>query len=252
MWELLLWTLHELAWPYVTLLTLCFIYIKFASVNTFIRCKSKQNVLFVTAHPDDECMFFAPTILSLLRAGHKAYLVCLSKGDFYNQGDTRKKELLASCNRLGIMPNHVTIVDDDRFKDGPDNVWDKDGVGERIVSVVKRVSATSIITFDNTGVSGHSNHVAIYRAVEKLHKRKEMQDVSVFTLHSTNVVRKYVSFLDIPISSIFFLTTFVSLPSEVLKTWQAMWAHESQLVWFRKLYMLFSRYMYVNTLTELR
>ncbi len=39
-----------------------------------------QIVLLVTAHPDDECMFFSPTILGLLDSGAKVHLMCLSKG----------------------------------------------------------------------------------------------------------------------------------------------------------------------------
>lgn len=31
---------------------------------------------------------------------------------------------------------------------------------------------------------------------------------------------------------------------------KAMAAHESQYVWFRKLYMIFSRYTFINTLQE--
>jgi len=39
------------------------------------------RVLFVTAHPDDECMFFAPTILTLTRSGqYDVFLLCLSSG----------------------------------------------------------------------------------------------------------------------------------------------------------------------------
>lgn len=38
-------------------------------------------VLLITAHPDDECMFFAPTILALTRlAPENVYLLCLSNG----------------------------------------------------------------------------------------------------------------------------------------------------------------------------
>jgi len=41
------------------------------------------RVMFVTAHPDDECMFFAPTILTLTRSGqYDVFLLCLSSGDF--------------------------------------------------------------------------------------------------------------------------------------------------------------------------
>ena len=41
-----------------------------------------ERVLFVTAHPDDECMFFGPAILSAARLNRDAppYLLCLSTG----------------------------------------------------------------------------------------------------------------------------------------------------------------------------
>lgn len=44
----------------------------------FPQCK---RALIVTAHPDDECMFFGPTILSLTqRTDCHVYLLCLSNG----------------------------------------------------------------------------------------------------------------------------------------------------------------------------
>ena len=40
-----------------------------------------RRVLFVTAHPDDECMFFAPTILALTcSSDYSVHLLCLSEG----------------------------------------------------------------------------------------------------------------------------------------------------------------------------
>jgi N-acetylglucosaminylphosphatidylinositol deacetylase len=41
----------------------------------------KKTILFVTAHPDDESMFFLPTILDL-KYKFKINLLCLSNGDF--------------------------------------------------------------------------------------------------------------------------------------------------------------------------
>lgn len=37
--------------------------------------------LLVTAHPDDETMFFAPLMLALLRRGLRVVLLCLSTGE---------------------------------------------------------------------------------------------------------------------------------------------------------------------------
>ena len=38
------------------------------------------TVLLVTAHPDDECMFFAPTLASLVATDAELWLLCLSLG----------------------------------------------------------------------------------------------------------------------------------------------------------------------------
>nr|XP_051680420.1 N-acetylglucosaminyl-phosphatidylinositol de-N-acetylase isoform X5 [Oryctolagus cuniculus] len=67
--------------------------------------------LLVIAHPDDEAMFFAPTVLGLGRLRHRVSLLCFSAGNYYNQGEIRKKELLQSCGVLGIPPSSVMIID---------------------------------------------------------------------------------------------------------------------------------------------
>uniref|UniRef100_A0A3Q2P2L0 N-acetylglucosaminylphosphatidylinositol deacetylase n=1 Tax=Fundulus heteroclitus TaxID=8078 RepID=A0A3Q2P2L0_FUNHE len=38
------------------------------------------RALVVTAHPDDECMFFAPTIVRLVALNASVHLLCLSEG----------------------------------------------------------------------------------------------------------------------------------------------------------------------------
>lgn len=55
-----------------------------------------------------------------------------------------------------------------------------------------------IITFDDYGVSGHPNHIAISKACSQVNCSK------ILTLESTNIVRKYISLLD------FFISTFYS------------------------------------------
>ena len=42
---------------------------------------STPRTLLVTAHPDDECMFFAPTVLELLRRRCSLFMLCLSTGE---------------------------------------------------------------------------------------------------------------------------------------------------------------------------
>lgn len=49
-----------------------------------VRLAQFRRVLIVTAHPDDECMFFGPTILTLTQRNEPCtvYLLCLSNGWF--------------------------------------------------------------------------------------------------------------------------------------------------------------------------
>ena len=71
------------------------------------------NVLLLTAHPDDECMFFSPTILALLAAEPppNLYSLCLSVGNADGLGVTRREELGRSLDVLGIEAGRRWVVD---------------------------------------------------------------------------------------------------------------------------------------------
>lgn len=47
--------------------------------------KGPGRVLLVTAHPDDETVFFGPTITALHSFGHEVYLLCLTTGKSYRK-----------------------------------------------------------------------------------------------------------------------------------------------------------------------
>ena len=51
-----------------------------------------RRALLVTAHPDDECMFFGPAVVGLLRDPACAvYLLCLSTGQSFAEHDIALK-----------------------------------------------------------------------------------------------------------------------------------------------------------------
>ncbi|XP_075848342.1 N-acetylglucosaminyl-phosphatidylinositol de-N-acetylase isoform X7 [Microtus pennsylvanicus] len=124
-----------------------------------------SRALLVIAHPDDEAMFFAPTVLGLARLGQRVFLLCFSAGNYYSQGEIRKKELLQSCDVLGIPPSRVTIIDKSEFPDDPGVQWDTENVANTILQHIEVNDISLVVTFDAEGVSGHSNHVALYKAV---------------------------------------------------------------------------------------
>ena len=55
------------------------------------------------------------------------------------------------------------------------------------------------------------------------------------------MLRKYSSFLDIPMSFLLGKVVYVASPKHWTILFAAMGQHASQFVWFRKLYMFFSR-----------
>ena len=78
-----------------------------------ILVKPDSNVLLLTAHPDDECMFFAPTLIALqaLEPPPTLYSLCLSIGNADGLGETRREELGRSLDELGVGRGRRWVID---------------------------------------------------------------------------------------------------------------------------------------------
>lgn len=211
--------------------------------------EGELRALFVTAHPDDEAMFFAPAILTLARAG-RLWLLCGSTGNYYNQGVTRKNELLQSCEVLGIPPSNVTVIDHRALPDDPSVEWETHLLSTLILKHVETNQINLVVTFDARGVSGHANHRSLYTTVRYLHLEEKLpKGCQVLTLETVGLFRKYLSILDAPISHYWRQDLLIVLTTEEAElAKRAMWCHRSQLLWFRHLYIFFSRYMVINSL----
>lgn len=74
---------------------------------------SPPRVLLLTAHPDDECFFFAPTILALRRSSlsPEIFSLCLSSGNADGIGEQRKGELVRSLDILGVEKDNRWIIE---------------------------------------------------------------------------------------------------------------------------------------------
>ncbi|KAK2816278.1 hypothetical protein Q7C36_022549 [Tachysurus vachellii] len=214
-----------------------------------LTCENDARVLFVTAHPDDECMFFAPAIIKLTELNATVYLLCLSSGNYYNQGAQRKEELFSSCAVLGIPAHRVTIIDNKELQDDPKTEWSISLTAPLILKHITTYSINLVLTFDEGGVSGHANHIAIYKSLSHLAFVGRLpEDCQVLSLHTISILRKYLSIFELPISWLIPSSFFCILgPNEYKKAKEAMLHHRSQLLWFRHVYILLSRYMYVNT-----
>jgi hypothetical protein len=92
------------------------------------QLQDAKNLLVVTAHPDDECLFFAPAILGVLGSGGgdvRGGLLVLSTGNNYGLGEVRRKELAGSCRLLGVEEGRCVALDRLELQDDPNVWWDE-------------------------------------------------------------------------------------------------------------------------------
>jgi N-acetylglucosaminylphosphatidylinositol deacetylase len=217
------------------------------------------RVLLVFAHPDDESMFFAPALASLAAGGSALHFLCLSTGNFDGLGALRAKELLAAAAVLGVAAERVAVLDDAELQDGMRSLWPPAAVARHVDAAVRRWGADAVLTFDGAGVSGHPNHVATHAGVLAYLSAPPAggRRPAVWTLTTTGLLRKYASLLDLPLTLAGGAlgapaARRLFLSPNVLRGVAAMAAHRSQWVWFRRLFVAFSRYTFINDFTILQ
>ncbi|KAL6579195.1 hypothetical protein OROMI_009411 [Orobanche minor] len=232
----------------------------------------RRNVMLVIAHPDDE--FFAPVIRHLISMGHNMHILCISTGFGSTQtswnfkilvatvgnadgmGNIRKEELYMASTILKIPTQQVNILDHPDLQDGFGKAWDWNILARIIDNETRAYSIDLIITFDDYGVSGHCNHRDLHQGVRKLLYDESGRNLEAWELVSTNLIRKYVGPVDIWFSILLARCQgngrshcFVSFDPRT--SYAAMAQHYSQWVWFRKLFVAFSSYTYVNMLKKI-
>lgn len=286
-----------------------------------------KRICLLIAHPDDEAMFFAPTLLALTRPelGNHVKILCLSTGKFGGfltgnrvieangkpgnadgLGEIRRKELQKSAIKLGLRhESDVFIIDDQtRFPDSMTTEWAADDIAALLAAAFVPSDSPSkgkgkgsannddgaptatldvLLTFDRHGISNHPNHRSLYhgavRFLQNLMRDKTGYScpVALYTLTSTNIVRKYVGVLDAPLTmalgalgnfrevltrskaraglarSVPTRLMFVNSVTEWVRARSAMTeAHKSQMLWFRYGWITLGRYMVVNDLKRER
>jgi N-acetylglucosaminylphosphatidylinositol deacetylase len=254
--------------------------------------KSRDVVLLVIAHPDDESMFYLPSIRAFKNSGYRIALLCLTNGNGNDSASkTRVVELYKAAKVLKIRMEHIRVVSLRELEDSMTVSWDPAVVAKQVANAVDLFKPAIILTFDQFGISGHKNHIDTFHGVklflkqvqsssdnERLgrnsSKRKLLDDgvssiqskssISGYSLDTVPIYRKFTGIFDL-LPSILILywknrtsNTVDSLPGHVLVTLEdpsvplkAMRAHESQWVWFRWLFVGFSRYPIMNSLSKI-
>lgn len=238
-----------------------------------------DSLSLIVGHPDDEVMFFAPTLLQLdgfMPSSVDFNVVCLSKGGADGLSDTRVVELQKSINLLLANSDRKVQLFQFDYSDGHDEIWDQTHVQETIKNAVlpkdfDKEKRAVLLTFDSHGVSGHPNHIACHDAVNALLRDEETVKAAVYLdSYQGNLLLKYSAFFweicklarqwiagHLPTSShalASFLTptptiTLMSTYTQYILSFASMMsAHESQMVWYRYAWWTFSRFVFINDL----
>ncbi|KAA1129658.1 N-acetylglucosaminyl-phosphatidylinositol de-N-acetylase [Puccinia graminis f. sp. tritici] len=191
-----------------------------------------ERILLVVAHPDDECLFFSPTLLNLLSprlvnrttpttwntsssrlpdhseprmnsstqptlASPRAHILSLSSGNAEGLGIKRAREMRASCWAFGIRSSSCIVLDHPNLPDSKSVWWPEDMINEFVWVYVDLWNIDLIITFDHHGVSGHPNHRAIASALSRsVHTDPKFP--TTMMLRSPGIIEKYSSLFGVP------------------------------------------------------
>lgn len=213
------------------------------------------RVLLVTAHPDDEVIFFSSTVTALRSSGSEVYLLCLTNGDAHGLGQQREMELREAAAALGIDRDHLTILNDTRIQDGHHEIWEQEYVAGIIAAEVDRRDINTIVTFDPAGVTGHVNHEGCYIGVRyylTVCRRQGVDCPAGWSLTTTEDLRTYSSVLDVLPSALESKGSpdaAMYTNHDLIAMYKAMSAHKSQSRWWK--HVLLTRYTFVNTLRRI-
>lgn len=225
--------------------------VSFCSLN---RVGNKSTVLFVTAHPDDEAMFFMPSLRAFKEEGTSVHLLSLTIGGADGLGIQRTQELLAAADDLRVC---ATALNSRDFTDGFASAWDVEAAAAAITTHVRcsGVSFDTLVTFDAYGVSRHPNHRDTHLAAVIALRSHALRGVEALQLRTVAI--PFVAGLEVLL-----LPLLIAKGRQIggrrlfwqhscTASWLGMRSHGSQWRPFRKAYVLLSRYSYLNELVPL-
>lgn len=129
------------------------------------------RLLCVLGHPDDESLALGGVLAKYQAEGVETYVVTATRGErgWFGPpeanpgpvalGKIRERELRRATSVLGIR--EVTILD---YHDGELEGADQGELVRTIAGHVRRIKPDVVVAFDQNGVYGHPDHIAVTRA----------------------------------------------------------------------------------------
>ena len=121
-----------------------------------------SSALVVVAHPDDESFGLGGVVASMTSAGADVHVLCFTHGEASTLNETgaelrraREAELREAGAELGVRS--VTLLD---YPDGGLSEVDPAELAGRVREIAALVGAEGLLVFDESGITGHSDHQA--------------------------------------------------------------------------------------------
>ncbi len=169
------------------------------------------TIVFLHAHPDDEAIFTGGTIARLTATGWRVVLIFATGGERGEAvadngggpgeprlGELRRTETLRAAELLGVVAvDFLGYIDSgmpgETSNEDPDCLWQADvaEVGSKVAGVLVREAATALVIYDEFGVYGHPDHIAVHRA-----GLVAVTEAGTPTVYESTVDREYLHFVE--------------------------------------------------------
>ena len=143
---------------------------------------TKQTILAVLAHPDDESFGMGGTLAHYARKGNDVYLVCATRGEagmmdpehlgnFKTAAEKREAELRCAAQTLGLKEVFFLDYRDSGMPGSQDNNHPNaqinhpvEEVAGKVVKYIRELKPDVVLTFDPIGGYRHPDHIHIQKA----------------------------------------------------------------------------------------
>ena len=138
------------------------------------------NLVFFHAHPDDESIATAGSMLKAARGGHRVALLVATGGELgevcegllaegETLGERRAAEVAASAEVLGVsrfemLGYHDSGMAGDATNEAPHAFWRADTVeaAARVAEILREEEADLLTIYDPNGSYGHPDHIKVH------------------------------------------------------------------------------------------
>lgn len=188
-----------------------------------------STVVFFHAHPDDEAIFTGGTIARLVASGGRAVVVvatCGEQGSAHDGdhllgdcslGDQRAEETRRACGILGVHRLELLGYTDSGIvapgEPLPPDAFamaDVDEAATRLAAVLLHERADALVFYDEGGIYGHADHLAVHRV-----GRRAAALAATPTVYESTVDHEYLHFVETHLVGLAALAVHEEVPAGV-------------------------------------